>query len=93
MLTVIPYDGDEEALAIANDSDYGLTGTVWTSDVARGEAIANRVRAGVLAFNTSAAMDLLAPFGGFKRSGIGRECGPEAFEAYTEYQTIVLPKR
>ena len=93
VLTVIPYDGDEEAVAIANDSDYGLTGTVWTSDVARGEAIANRVRAGVVAFNTSAAMDLLAPFGGFKRSGIGRECGPEAFEAYTEYQTIVLPKR
>lgn len=92
VLTVIPYDGDEQAVAIANDSDYGLTGTIWTADIARGEALANRVRAGVIAFNTSAAMDLMAPFGGFKLSGIGRECGPEAFESYTEYQTIVLPK-
>lgn len=92
VLAMIPYDGDDEAVAIANDSEYGLTGTVWTADVGRGEAIADRVRCGTVAFNTSAAMDLLAPFGGFKRSGIGRECGPEAFEGYTEYQTIVLPK-
>jgi aldehyde dehydrogenase (NAD+) len=93
VLTVIPYDGDDDAVAIANDSDYGLTGTVWTTDLERGEALANRVRAGVMAFNTAAAMDLMAPFGGFKQSGIGRECGPEAFEAYTELQSVVLPKR
>lgn len=92
VLTVIPYDGDDDAVALANDSDYGLTATVWTPDVARGEAIANQVRAGVVALNSAGAMDLMAPFGGFKQSGIGRECGPEAFEAYTEYQSVVLPK-
>lgn len=92
VITVIPYDGDDEAVAIANDSDFGLTATVWTGDIERGATIAGRVRSGVVAFNTSAAMDLMAPFGGFKLSGIGRECGPEAFEAYTEYQSIILPK-
>jgi aldehyde dehydrogenase (NAD+) len=92
VLAVIPYDGDDEAVALANDSQYGLTGTVWTADVARGAGIATRVRAGVVAVNSSDAMDFGAPFGGFKNSGIGRELGPEAIEAYTEYQTILLPK-
>jgi len=93
VLAVIPYDGDDDAVAVANDSEYGLTGTVWTADPERGERIAERVRAGVLAINSPAAMDLNAPFGGFKMSGVGRECGPEAVAEYTEYQTIVLPRR
>jgi aldehyde dehydrogenase (NAD+) len=93
VVVVIPYDGDDQAVALANESDFGLTGTVWTSDVERGAAVASRVRAGVLAINSPAPMDLSAPFGGFKLSGIGRECGPEAFHDYTEYQSILLPSR
>jgi aldehyde dehydrogenase (NAD+) len=89
---VIPYDGDDEAVSLANQSDYGLTGTVWTSDIERGTDLAGRVRAGVLAINSPAPMDLGAPFGGFKLSGIGRECGPEAIQDYAEYQSILVPR-
>jgi aldehyde dehydrogenase (NAD+) len=92
VLSVIAYDGDDEGVSIANDSDYGLTATVWTADVARGTSIASRVRAGTITINSGAAMDLNAPFGGFKKSGIGRECGPEAIDAYTEYQSIIVPR-
>jgi aldehyde dehydrogenase (NAD+) len=77
---------------LANQSDYGLTGTVWTSDIERGADLAGRVRAGVLAINSPAPMDLGAAFGGFKLSGIGRECGPEAIQDYTEYQSILVPR-
>jgi betaine-aldehyde dehydrogenase len=89
---VIPYDADDDAVFLANQSDYGLTGTVWTSDIERGADLAGRVRAGVLAINSPAPMDLGAPFGGFKLSGIGRECGPEAIQDYTEYQSILVPR-
>jgi aldehyde dehydrogenase (NAD+) len=87
---VIPYEGDDEAIAIANDSPYGLAGSVWSADSAHGEAVAARLRTGSVAVNSSSPMDFGSPFGGFKASGIGREGGPEAFEAYSEYQTIVL---
>ncbi|MCW2900145.1 MAG: aldH [Streptosporangiaceae bacterium] len=89
--TVIPYDTQDEAVAIANDSDYGLAGAVWTADPARGEAVASRLRAGSVAVNSSAPMDLGSPFGGIGDSGIGREGGPEGIAAYVETQSIVLP--
>ncbi|MBM3660947.1 MAG: aldehyde dehydrogenase [Actinobacteria bacterium] len=91
VLSVIKYGTEEEAVAIANDSDYGLCGSVWTSDAQHGATIAAQVRTGVVAVNSSMILDFNAPFGGFKASGIGRELGPEGIGPYTEYQTIILP--
>jgi acyl-CoA reductase-like NAD-dependent aldehyde dehydrogenase len=91
VLSVIPYDGEEEAVQIANDSDYGLCGSVWTADPAHGEQIAARVRTGVVSINSSMILDFNSPFGGFKQSGIGRELGPEGIAPYTELQSIILP--
>jgi aldehyde dehydrogenase (NAD+) len=90
---IVPYDGDDEAVRLANDSDYGLAGAVWTSDIARGEAVAGRIRTGSVSVNSPGALDTYGPFGGFKQSGIGREGGPEALASYTEFQTILLPKQ
>lgn len=93
VVVVIPYDCDDDAVALANQSDYGLTGTVWSPDVDRALGVARRVRAGTLSVNSPAPMDLGAPFGGFKLSGTGRECGPEAVAEYTEFQSIVVARR
>ncbi|MDE8649353.1 aldehyde dehydrogenase [Rhodococcus qingshengii] len=87
VLAVIPYDGDDEAVKIANDSNYGLAGSVWTTDESRGLDIARRVRTGTIGINYY-NLDLGAPFGGMKDSGIGRELGPEALANYLEYKSI-----
>jgi aldehyde dehydrogenase (NAD+) len=91
VLSVIPYADDADAVRIANDSDYGLSGSVWGRDVARSLGVAKQVRTGTYGINSPGTMDLRNPFGGFKASGMGRECGPEGIEAYLEIQTIVLP--
>jgi aldehyde dehydrogenase (NAD+) len=91
VLSVIPYSDDADAVRIANDSDYGLSGSVWSKDVKRALGVARSVRTGTYGINAPGTMDLRNPFGGFKSSGIGRECGPEGIEAFLEVQTIVLP--
>jgi acyl-CoA reductase-like NAD-dependent aldehyde dehydrogenase len=88
VLSVIPYRDDDEAVRIANDSEYGLSGSVWTADGARGLAIARRVRSGSFGVNQPYSMDPAAPFGGVKASGIGRELGREGLEAYVELKAI-----
>jgi aldehyde dehydrogenase (NAD+) len=90
VLAVIPYDDPEDAIRIANDSDYGLAGSVWTGDVERGLDIAKRVRAGTYGVNQY-TMDFVAPFGGYKASGIGREFGMEGLTHYVELKSIVPP--
>jgi aldehyde dehydrogenase (NAD+) len=90
VLVVLPYADEEEAIKIANDSSYGLSGTVWTSDPARGVSIARRIDTGSFGVNTF-GLDWVAPFGGFKQSGIGRELGPEGLEEYFELKSILMP--
>jgi len=90
VITVIPYDDLDDAIRIANESDYGLAGTVWTADTELGVDVARRVRTGTYGINHY-TMDFVAPFGGFKASGIGREFGAEGLSQYVELQTIVPP--
>ena len=89
MLAVIEYDGDDEAVAIANDSVYGLSGSVWSSDEERALAIARRMRTGMVSIN-GRPQAANSPVGGFKQSGIGREMGPEGFHAYLETMSIAV---
>ena len=90
VVAVIPYDGEADALRIANDSSYGLSGSVWTADPARGVDVARKVRTGTYTVN-GFTLDFATPFGGFKQSGIGRELGPEGVEEYLEYKSVNLP--
>jgi aldehyde dehydrogenase (NAD+) len=90
VISVIPYNDVEDAVRIANDSEYGLAGSVWTSDIEQGMDIARRVRAGTYGVNQY-TMDFVAPFGGYKASGIGREFGKEGLEHYLELKSIVPP--
>ena len=91
VLSLIAYDDLDDAVAIANDTDYGLAGAVYTADIAKGIDVARRVRTGTFAVNTAQGMDFNGPFGGFKSSGIGRELGPEGLHAFCEDKTISLP--
>jgi betaine-aldehyde dehydrogenase len=90
VLAVIAYDDVDDAVRIANDSDYGLSGSVWTGDPQSGVDVARRVRTGTYGVN-GMGMDFSSPFGGFKDSGLGRELGPEGLGEYLESKTIVLP--
>jgi betaine-aldehyde dehydrogenase len=91
VLVVIPYDGDDNAVEIANDSNYGLCGSVWTNDNDRGLGVARQVRTGTYMLNTFAPIDFATPFGGFKESGVGREFGPEGLGSFLEMKSIGLP--
>jgi acyl-CoA reductase-like NAD-dependent aldehyde dehydrogenase len=90
VVCLLPYGGEDEAAAIANDSEYGLSGSVWTSDVEHGIDFARRVRTGTYNVNTF-SLDMLGPFGGYKNSGMGREFGPEGYGEYFEHKMIHLP--
>ncbi|WP_353947092.1 aldehyde dehydrogenase family protein [Streptomyces sp. HUAS MG91] len=95
VVTVVPFDGEgpgdeDEAVALANDSDYGLIDYVWSGDVARAFRVARRLRAGGVGVNT-VGRNMEAPFGGFKKSGVGRDVGSYALHAYSELQSIVWP--
>ncbi|MFH8606065.1 aldehyde dehydrogenase [Streptomyces sp. NPDC018029] len=90
VICLLPYGEESEAVRIANDSDYGLSGSVWTADVEHGIDIARQVRTGTYSVNTF-SLDMLGPFGGYKNSGLGREFGPEGYGEYFEHKMIHLP--
>ncbi|MGW7051361.1 aldehyde dehydrogenase [Streptomyces sp. NPDC054887] len=90
VICLLPYDGESDAVRIANDSEYGLSGSVWTADTEHGIDIARQVRTGTYSVNTF-SIDMLGPFGGYKNSGLGREFGPEGFGEYLEHKMIHLP--
>lgn len=92
VLCLLPYDGEDDAVRIANDSPYGLSGGVWSGDPARALGVARRVRTGSIAVNGAYPPFPLVPFGGFKESGLGRELGPEGLRSYLEPRSIGVPE-
>src|SRR6185436_17029154 len=89
VLSIIPYQDEEEAVRIANDTVYGLAGAVWSKDEARAQRVARRIRAGQVDVN-GGAFNMNAPFGGFKQSGHGREAGIYGLEEFLEYKSLQL---
>jgi betaine-aldehyde dehydrogenase len=85
---VIPFDDEADAVRIANDSIYGLSGSIWTTDGARALRVARAIDTGVLSINSNTSVRVTTPFGGFKQSGYGRELGPDALDAYTEVKNV-----
>ena len=90
VLAIIPFEDEEEAIALANDTSYGLVGGLWTSDIARAHRVAHRIEAGLVSVNTFRPVHWMLPYGGFKQSGIGRENGLDAIQEYTEVKTVVV---
>ncbi len=91
VLVVIPHDGDDDAVALANDSAYGLSGSVWSADRDRAIGVANRIRTGTVGINGGLWFSPDMPFGGYKQSGVGRESGVAGFEEYLETKSIAEP--
>ena len=87
---VIPFSGEEEGLRLANDTIYGLSGSVWTRDGAKALRAVRALEAGVLSVNSNASVRVSTPFGGFKQSGVGRELGPDALEHYTDVKNVFI---
>ena len=90
VLTVIRVKDMEEAIAVANDSDYGLAATVWTQSLSRAHQLAARIEAGTVSVNTPAVIGIEMPFGGYKQSGYGRELGVEGLDAYLQHKSVVM---
>jgi betaine-aldehyde dehydrogenase len=88
--SLMPFDTEDEAVRMANDSRYGLSGSLWTRDLARAMRVVRRVETGVISVNSSSSVHLEMPFGGFKESGLGRELGPAALEHYTELKSVFI---
>ena len=88
--SVIPFDSEEEAIRLANDTIYGLSGSIWTRNGARALRVARAIESGALSINSNTSVRVTTPFGGFKQSGIGRELGPHALEHYTELKNVFM---
>ncbi len=91
VIVALPYDSEADAIALANDSPYGLSGSVWSADLERAERIARELRTGTVGINSRKILDFGSPFGGMRFSGMGRELGPEGIDAYLEAKSVLLP--
>ena len=90
VVAVIPFEGEEEAVRLANETIYGLSGSIWTQNGARALRVARRIETGVLSINSNTSVRVGTPFGGMKQSGVGRELGPHALDYYTEVKNVYL---
>lgn len=90
MVSVLPFDDEADAIALANDSDYGLSGSIWTRDLGRGIRVSRAIESGNLSVNSHSSVRYSTPFGGFKQSGLGRELGPDAATAFTETKNVFI---
>ncbi|WP_261623939.1 aldehyde dehydrogenase family protein [Nesterenkonia marinintestina] len=90
VVAVVPFDSEEEAVRLANDTEFGLSGSIWTRDVGRALRVSRGVEAGNLSVNSHASVRYSTPFGGFKASGLGRELGPDALDSFTELKNVFI---
>jgi acyl-CoA reductase-like NAD-dependent aldehyde dehydrogenase len=90
VVAVIPFEDEDDAVRLANDTVYGLSGSVWTENVARALRVARRIETGVLSINSNTSVRVGTPFGGMKQSGVGRELGPHALDYYTEVKNVFV---
>jgi acyl-CoA reductase-like NAD-dependent aldehyde dehydrogenase len=90
VVVVLPFDDEADAIALANDSEYGLSGSIWTENLGRALRVSRAVEAGNLSVNSHSSVRYATPFGGYKQSGLGRELGPDALDAFTETKNVFL---
>ena len=90
VVSIIPFDTEEEALRLANATPYGLSGSIWSRDIGKALRAAKALQAGVISINCNSSVHTEAPFGGYKMSGIGRELGMSALDLYTETKNVFI---
>jgi betaine-aldehyde dehydrogenase len=90
VVAVIPFEGEADAVRLANDTIYGLSGSVWTRDGAKAIRTARAMETGVVSVNSNTSVRVTTPFGGYKQSGVGRELGPDALDYYTEVKNVYI---